>query len=95
MTHVGAAQLPRLTASLDAAGLGYSTITLPHGEGTNRWEKLGEAVEGLLAARLERGDLVIALGGGVIGDLAGFAAVDHPPRHGFRPDADLAAGAGR
>jgi 3-dehydroquinate synthase len=71
---VGKAQLPRLTASLDAAGLGYSTITLPHGEGTKRWEKLGEAVEGLLAAKLERGDLVIALGGGVIGDLAGFAA---------------------
>ena len=71
---VGSAQLPRLAASLEASGIGYSTITLPHGEGTKRWEKLGEAVEGLLAARLERGDLVIALGGGVIGDLAGFAA---------------------
>src|SRR6187399_1488144 len=71
---VGKAQLPRLAASLDAAGLGYSSIVLPHGESTKRWEKLGEAVEGLLAARLERGDLVIALGGGVIGDLAGFAA---------------------
>jgi 3-dehydroquinate synthase len=71
---VALAQLPRLAASLDAAGLGHSTITLPHGEGTKRWEKLGEAVEGLLAAKLERGDLVIALGGGVIGDLAGFAA---------------------
>ncbi len=71
---VGRAQLPRLTGSLDAAGIGYSTIVLPHGENTKRWEKLGEAVEGLLAARLERGDLVIALGGGVIGDLAGFAA---------------------
>lgn len=71
---VGKAQLPRLTGSLDAAGIGYSTIVLPHGESTKRWEKLGEAVEGLLAAKLERGDLVIALGGGVIGDLAGFAA---------------------
>jgi 3-dehydroquinate synthase len=71
---VAEAQLPRLTASFDAAGLGYSTIVLPHGEGTKRWEKLGEAVEGLLAAKLERSDLVIALGGGVIGDLAGFAA---------------------
>ena len=71
---VGKAQLPRLTGSLDAAGIGDSTIVLPHGESTKRWEKLGEAVEGLLAAKLERGDLVIALGGGVIGDLAGFAA---------------------
>ena len=71
---VAKAQLPRLVASLDAAGLRHSTTTLPHGEGTKRWEKLGEAVEGILAARLERGDLVIALGGGVIGDLAGFAA---------------------
>jgi len=71
---VGKAQLPRLTASLNAAGLDHATIVLPHGESTKRWEKLGEAVEGLLAAKLERGDLVIALGGGVIGDLAGFAA---------------------
>ena len=71
---VAKAQLPRLTGALDAAGISYSTIVLPHGESTKRWEKLGEAVEGLLAAKLERGDLVIALGGGVIGDLAGFAA---------------------
>jgi 3-dehydroquinate synthase len=73
-TEVAKAQLPRLTRSLDAAGLGYSTIVLPHGEGTKKLERLGEAVEGLLEAKLERGDLVIALGGGVIGDLAGFAA---------------------
>ncbi len=71
---VAATQLPRLTASLDCAGLSYSTITLPHGESTKRWERLGEAVEGLLAAKLERGDIVLALGGGVIGDLSGFAA---------------------
>ncbi len=71
---VAGAQLPRLTRSLDSAGLSYSIITLPHGEATKRWERLGEAVEGLLAAKLERGDIVLALGGGVIGDLAGFAA---------------------
>ncbi|HEY9011472.1 MAG TPA: 3-dehydroquinate synthase [Devosia sp.] len=72
--RVAEAQLPRLGRSLEATGIAYSTIVLPHGEATKRWEKLGEAVEGLLAAKLERGDLVIALGGGVIGDLAGFAA---------------------
>ena len=71
---VAGAQLPRLTRSLDSAGLSYSIVTLPHGEATKRWERLGEAVEGLLAAKLERGDIVLALGGGVIGDLAGFSA---------------------
>jgi 3-dehydroquinate synthase len=71
---VAAAQLPRLTRALDAAGLAHTGIVLPAGEGTKSWPHLQTAVEGLLAARLERGDLVIALGGGVIGDLAGFAA---------------------
>jgi len=73
-TNVAQAQLPRLLASLDAAGLSHSEIVLPAGEATKSWAHLGEAVEGILAARLERGDLIIALGGGVIGDLAGFAA---------------------
>ncbi len=73
-TTVAEAQLPRLTASLDAAGLGYQTIVVPAGESTKSYAGLETVVEGLLAARLERGDLVIALGGGVIGDLAGFAA---------------------
>jgi 3-dehydroquinate synthase len=73
-TEVAKAQLPRLTASLDKAGLIHQTITVPAGESTKSWEHLQTVVEGLLAAKLERNDLVIALGGGVIGDLAGFAA---------------------
>ncbi|KRA98128.1 3-dehydroquinate synthase [Devosia sp. Root685] len=73
-TEVAKAQLPRLTASLDKAGLAHQTITVPSGESTKSWEQLQNVVEGLLAAKLERNDLVIALGGGVIGDLAGFAA---------------------
>ncbi|WP_108462859.1 3-dehydroquinate synthase [Devosia naphthalenivorans] len=72
--NVAQAQLPRLLASLDGAGLKHSEIVLPAGESTKNWAFVGQAVEGILAARLERGDLVIALGGGVIGDLAGFAA---------------------
>ena len=72
--NVAKLHLPRLLASLNAAGIEHAEIILPAGEGTKSWSHLGEAVEGLLAARLERGDLVIALGGGVIGDLAGFAA---------------------
>jgi 3-dehydroquinate synthase len=72
--NVALAQLGRLTAGLDAAGLTYETVVLPAGEGSKSYAMLERVVEGLLAARLERGDLVIALGGGVIGDLAGFAA---------------------
>ena len=72
--NVAAAQLPRLVESLDAAGLSHSEIILPAGESTKSWAHLGQAVERILAAKLERGDLILALGGGVIGDLAGFAA---------------------
>jgi 3-dehydroquinate synthase len=71
---VAGAQLPRLVASLEAAGLSYDSIILPAGEATKSYAMLERVVEGLLEAKLERGDLVIALGGGVIGDLAGFAA---------------------
>jgi 3-dehydroquinate synthase len=73
-TEVARAQLPRLRQGLVAAGVGFAEIVLPNGEATKSLDRLGEVVDGLLAARLERGDLVIALGGGVIGDLAGFAA---------------------
>ena len=73
-TEVARAQLPRLLRSLDDAGLDHAEIIVPNGEATKSFARLETVVEGLLAARLERGDLVIALGGGVIGDLAGFAA---------------------
>ncbi|MDB5561527.1 MAG: 3-dehydroquinate synthase [Hyphomicrobiales bacterium] len=73
-TEVARAQLPRLIDSLDAAGLQHATITVPNGETTKSFAWLEDVVDGILAAKLERGDLVIALGGGVIGDLAGFAA---------------------
>jgi 3-dehydroquinate synthase len=73
-TNVEKAQLPRLLASLDKAGLDHATITVPFGEASKNFAQLGEVVEAILSARLERGDLIIALGGGVIGDLAGFAA---------------------
>jgi len=72
--NVARAQLPRLIRSLDAAGLSHSQIIMPAGESTKSYARLEQVIEGLLAARLERRDLVIALGGGVIGDLAGFAA---------------------
>ena len=73
-TEVAKAQLPRLSRSLDAAGLKHSAVVVPNGEASKSIDRLNEVVEGLLEARLERGDIVLAFGGGVIGDLAGFAA---------------------
>jgi 3-dehydroquinate synthase len=71
---VAALHLPKLTASLDGAGIGWQSIALKPGEATKNWADLGRVVEAILAGRFERGDIVIAFGGGVIGDLAGFAA---------------------
>jgi 3-dehydroquinate synthase len=73
-SEVAKAQLPRLTGALDAAGLRHAAVVVPNGEASKSIGRLNEVVEGLLEARLERGDIVLALGGGVIGDLAGFAA---------------------
>jgi 3-dehydroquinate synthase len=73
-SEVAREQLPRLARGLTAGGIGHTVIIVPAGEASKSLGRLGEVVEGLLAARLERGDLVLALGGGVIGDLAGFAA---------------------
>ena len=72
--HVEAAQLQRLKASLAAEAIDCAHLSLPPGESTKSWAHLGETVEWLLAQKLERRDIVVALGGGVIGDLAGFAA---------------------
>lgn len=71
---VAALHLPALTTALERAGITSSALALPAGEATKSWDHLGRAVEWLLAERIERRDIVIALGGGVIGDLAGFAA---------------------
>ncbi|MCD7061265.1 3-dehydroquinate synthase [Pelagibacterium xiamenense] len=72
--NVAKAQLPRLTAALDAAGLAHTTITVPAGEASKSYACFEYVVDAILEAKLERSDIVIALGGGVIGDLAGFAA---------------------
>ena len=64
----------RLGASLERAGVASSLIVLPAGEETKSWEGLAGLSDQLLALGLDRGDVIIALGGGVIGDLTGFAA---------------------
>ncbi|KAA0971606.1 3-dehydroquinate synthase [Aureimonas fodinaquatilis] len=66
--------LARMQDVLRQAGIASSAIVMPAGEATKSLSCLGEVVDSVLADRLERGDTVIALGGGVIGDLAGFAA---------------------
>lgn len=66
--------LPALEKSLDAASIRHSSLRLPQGEGTKSFAQLEKLTEWLLGEGIERGDLIIALGGGVIGDLTGFAA---------------------
>ncbi len=71
---VAGAQLPRLEGSLEAAGLAVDAIVLPPGEATKSWTQLAALTDAMLARGIERSDNVVALGGGVIGDLVGFAA---------------------
>jgi 3-dehydroquinate synthase len=63
-----------LTHNLAQTGIAAQVFPLPPGEGTKSFPQLAELCDRLLAAGVERGDLMIAFGGGVIGDLAGFAA---------------------
>ena len=64
----------RLRASFEAAGLRAGLIVVPPGEASKSYARFAEVCDGLLGLKIERGDLVVALGGGVVGDLAGFAA---------------------
>jgi len=66
--------LEKTQASLAAAGIATSHFTVEEGEGSKSYAGLQQVSEALIAARIERNDLVIALGGGVVGDLAGFSA---------------------
>jgi 3-dehydroquinate synthase len=60
--------------ALNQAGVVASRVIVPAGEQSKSFHLLEQVCDALIAARIERGDLVVALGGGVIGDLAGFAA---------------------
>src|SRR5690606_18920223 len=72
--NVAGAHLAPLEAGLSGAGRHAGSIVLPAGEATKSFAQLDRLCQQLLTMGLERGDAVIALGGGVIGDLAGFAA---------------------
>ena len=72
--NVARYHLPAVEAALAEAGVPTSRVIVPVGEGSKSFGVFEQVCEAIIAARIERGDLVIALGGGVIGDLAGFAA---------------------
>ncbi len=72
--NVALRQLPRLAAGLRAADISFAPIVLPPGEATKSFHCLEDLLNRLLDAGLDRNGCVLALGGGVVGDLAGFAA---------------------
>ena len=69
--------LAPLKRALESAGVQVVVITLPDGEEHKNWETLNRIFDALIEHRCERGAALIALGGGVIGDLAGFAAATY------------------
>jgi 3-dehydroquinate synthase len=66
--------LEPLCAGLAAAGIAQATLVLPPGEETKDLEHFGRLLERVLGCGIERGTMLVALGGGVVGDLTGFAA---------------------
>ncbi len=66
--------LATLRAALAGSGIEINALVLPPGEATKDWSNLSRVVDWLLDEKVERNDMVVAFGGGVIGDLVGFAA---------------------
>ncbi len=71
---VAGLHLATLQAGLEAEDIGSVVLKLAPGEATKSWDNLQKSVEWLLSEKVERDDVVIAFGGGVIGDLSGFSA---------------------
>jgi 3-dehydroquinate synthase len=69
--------LDRLSKSLSAAGVRITTVIIPAGEKHKDWQSLNAIFDNVIAARCERKSAFIALGGGVVGDLTGFAAATY------------------
>ncbi len=72
--RVAALHLERVAAALERGGLQVERIVLPAGEATKSFQHLEQFCREVISRQLERSDLLLALGGGVIGDLVGFAA---------------------
>src|SRR5262249_35142801 len=73
-TNIEINHLDAVEETLAESAIAASQLIVPPGEGSKSFRVFERVCEAIIAARIERGDLVIALGGGVIGDLAGFAA---------------------
>ena len=73
-TTVAPLYLEILRSALEGAGVSVQPVVLPDGEQFKTWETLNFVFDALLGARCERGTTLVALGGGVIGDMGGFAA---------------------
>jgi 3-dehydroquinate synthase len=65
---------PLLKNSCDASGIALNHFVLPSGEGAKSWRNLENLTDWLLDNGVERSDFIVALGGGVVGDITGFAA---------------------
>jgi len=76
-TTVAPLYLAQLTATLEAGGVKVAQVVLPDGEAYKNWETLNLIFDALLTDRAERKTTLIALGGGVIGDMTGFAAASY------------------
>ena len=72
--NVARCHLAAVESALAQAGVAASRVIVAAGEGAKSFAVFAQVCEAIIAARIERGDLVLALGGGVVGDLAGFAA---------------------
>jgi len=80
--NVAERHLPSLEAGLDMAGIRHTRCIVEPGEASKSYDTFATVCDAIIEARMERRDLVIALGGGVIGDLAGYAAAS--VRRGMR-----------
>src|SRR5260221_3226935 len=83
-TTVASLYLEKFSAALRAAGVEIVPVVLPDGEQHKNWLTLNSIFDALLSNRCERKSAVIALGGGVVGDLAGFAAERNEDRKSTR-----------
>ena len=71
---VAAKHLMDLAKAFETEGITMTALTIPPGEASKGWEQFARCVEWLLEQKIERRDVVVAFGGGVVGDLVGFAA---------------------
>jgi len=76
-TAVGEIYGPRVSAHLASAGFEVHALSIAPGETSKSWAVAGQLLEAMARDGIERGDVVVALGGGVVGDIAGFAAATY------------------